>query len=234
MIVADADPFAAERSDRLSASASGALRGRIAVPGDKSISHRALILAALAEGESRIEGLLEGQDVLATAAAVRAFGASVERRGDARIVEGGAWRSPEGDDRLRQFGHRRAAADGRGRRLSDRGDLHRRRLAARPADGAGARAARPMGARFEGGDRLPVTLHGGSLHGLCFVNDKASAQVKSAILLAGLRAKGEVEVIEPRAEPRPYRDDAPGVRLRGRDRRRKAAGARSGSASTAP
>ena len=54
-----------------------------------------------------------------------------------------------------------------------------------------------MGARFEGGDRLPVTLQGGSLHGLFFLNEKASAQVKSAILLAGLRATGEVEVTEP-------------------------------------
>ena len=95
MIVADADPFAAERSDRLGAWAGGALRGRIAVPGDKSISHRALILAALAEGESRIEGLLEGDDVLATEAAVRAFGASVEQSGSTRIVRGCEWRSPE-------------------------------------------------------------------------------------------------------------------------------------------
>ena len=197
MIVADANPFAAERSDRLSASASGALRGRIAVPGDKSISHRALILAALAEGESRIEGLLEGQDVLATEAAVRAFGASVERRGNARIVKGGAWRSPEGDIDCGNSGTAArllmGAAAGFPIQATFTGDAS---LSARPM----ARVLAPlglMGARFEDGDRLPVTLHGGSLHGLFFVNDKASAQVKSAILLAGLRAKGEVEVIEP-------------------------------------
>ena len=64
----------------------GPLRGRIRVPGDKSISHRALMLSALAVGESRISGLLEGEDVLATAAAMRAMGAQIER------VGAGEWR----------------------------------------------------------------------------------------------------------------------------------------------
>ena len=68
------------------AEASGPLRGRVEVPGDKSISHRALILGALAVGETRISGLLEGQDVLDTGRAMRAFGATVERTG------AGAWR----------------------------------------------------------------------------------------------------------------------------------------------
>src|SRR5579884_1605101 len=62
------------------------LKGRVRAPGDKSISHRALILGALAHGETRIEGLLEGEDVLATARAMRAFGAGVERQGE------GVWR----------------------------------------------------------------------------------------------------------------------------------------------
>ncbi|HET9068825.1 MAG TPA: 3-phosphoshikimate 1-carboxyvinyltransferase, partial [Amaricoccus sp.] len=68
------------------AEASGPLKGRVEVPGDKSISHRALILGALAVGETRISGLLEGQDVLDTGRAMRAFGATVERTG------AGAWR----------------------------------------------------------------------------------------------------------------------------------------------
>jgi 3-phosphoshikimate 1-carboxyvinyltransferase len=68
--------------DRLAAAPSKGLSGHIAVPGDKSISHRALILGGMAEGETRIEGLLEGQDVLHTAAAVRALGAKVTRLGD--------------------------------------------------------------------------------------------------------------------------------------------------------
>src|SRR3954468_12004861 len=65
-------------------SASGALRGRVTVPGDKSISHRALMFAGLAVGETRIEGLLEGEDVLRTAAAMRALGAEVVRDGAGR------------------------------------------------------------------------------------------------------------------------------------------------------
>src|ERR1700710_1915625 len=70
----------------MSISARGPLRGTVRVPGDKSISHRALMLSALAVGESRIEGLLEGEDVLATAAAMRAMGALIERGQD------GVWR----------------------------------------------------------------------------------------------------------------------------------------------
>ena len=76
---------------------SAALRGDVQVPGDKSISHRALILGGLATGETRIRGLLEGDDVLNTARAVRALGASVERVGAGEWRIGGArWRSPDG------------------------------------------------------------------------------------------------------------------------------------------
>ncbi len=77
----------APASRPLRASASGPLKGRVSVPGDKSISHRALMLGAIAVGETRIEGLLEGEDVLSTAAAMRAFGATVTRDGP------GAWRA---------------------------------------------------------------------------------------------------------------------------------------------
>ena len=221
MIVADADPFAAERSDRLSASASGALRGRIAVPGDKSISHRALILAALAEGESRIEGLLEGQDVLATEAAVQAFGASIERRDGARIVQGRRLAFARRSGRLRQFGHRRAPADGRRRRLPDPRDLHRRRLAARPADGAGARAARADG-RPVRGRRSPAGHPPGRLAARPVLHQRqglGAGQVGDPAGRAARQGRGRGDRAE--AEPRPYRADAPGVRLRGRNGRGK-------------
>src|SRR5690348_2759884 len=81
----------------MKSSSSGPLTGKVRVPGDKSISHRALILGGLARGETRITGLLEGQDVLHTAEAVRAFGADVERIavGEWR-VRGGDWRNPQG------------------------------------------------------------------------------------------------------------------------------------------
>jgi len=174
--------------DRLTARASGPLAGVIDIPGDKSMSHRALILAGLAHGETRISGLLEGDDVLRTAAAVAALGAEVERTGDGewRVV-GAAWRSM-------------GAVAGLPIEVTFTGDesLSRRPMS-RVLD-----PLRTMGARVvaaEGG-RMPVTISGGALGGIRFVNEKASAQVKSAILLAGLRADGAVEV----NEPKPTRD----------------------------
>src|SRR5687768_3240919 len=71
------------------------MSGEVAIPGDKSCSHRALILGAMAEGETRIAGLLESADVLATMRAVEAFGISIERAGDDWIVHGGPWQSPD-------------------------------------------------------------------------------------------------------------------------------------------
>ena len=103
------------------------LQGRVRVPGDKSISHRALILGALTVGETTIGGLLEGEDVLHTADAMRALGARVERTGE------GAWRihgvgvggfaAAGGAARFRQFRHRLPAGDRRGRRRAGHGDL---------------------------------------------------------------------------------------------------------------
>ena len=182
---------------RLTARSGTPLHGRTAVPGDKSISHRALILAGMAEGESRIAGLLEGQDVLHTAAAVRALGARVERDGEGWRVTGAEWCSPREivDCGNSGTGARLllGAAAGYPINATFTGDASLRgRPMSRVLD-----PLRAMGARFEGEDRLPVTVHGGELTGTRYVNAKASAQVKSAILLAGLRADGPVEVVEP-------------------------------------
>jgi 3-phosphoshikimate 1-carboxyvinyltransferase len=187
-------------SDRLRASASPGLKGSTAVPGDKSISHRALILGGMAEGETHITGMLEGQDVLHTAAAVRALGADVEQLGEGRWrVRGAAWRSPSEtiDAGNSGTGVRLLMGAVAGFPIEVRftGD---KSLCSRPMNRV-LDPLREMGAHAgtnEGG-RLPVILHGGHLHGMRFVNAKASAQVKSAILLAGLRAQGEVEVVEP-------------------------------------
>jgi 3-phosphoshikimate 1-carboxyvinyltransferase len=182
---------------RFTASPSAGLTGNIEVPGDKSISHRSLILGGLATGETRISGLLEGDDVLHTASAVHAFGAAVERvaPGEWR-VRGTEWRSPAGpiDCGNSGTGVRLLMGAAAGLTLSATftGDAS---LSSRPMERVLA-PLRAMGARTEG-STLPVTIHGGGLHGLGFVNEKASAQVKSAILLAGLRASGLVEVIEP-------------------------------------
>ncbi|WP_114954814.1 3-phosphoshikimate 1-carboxyvinyltransferase [Sphingosinicella terrae] len=198
MSVATIPPAASAAADTLRSEATSGLEGAITVPGDKSISHRALILGGLAEGETRISGLLEGQDVLDTAAAVRALGASVERRGGVWHVTGAEWRSPGAviDCGNSGTGVRllMGAVAGLPVRATFTGDES---LRGRPM-GRVLDPLREMGARFEGGDRLPVTVEGGGLRGLRFVNEKASAQVKSAILLAGLHADGAVEVIEPK------------------------------------
>ena len=175
-----------------------ALRGDVQVPGDKSISHRALILGGLATGETRIRGLLEGDDVLNTARAVRALGASVERVGPGEWRIGGArWRSPDGPIDCGNSGTGArllmGAVAGHSIEAQFVGDAS---LSRRPMERV-LGPLREMGAKAEG-VRLPVTIRGGQLGGIRYLNDKASAQVKSAILLAGLRTDADVEVIEPR------------------------------------
>lgn len=187
----------------LTAKRGGPLRGRVRAPGDKSISHRSLILGALATGVTEIEGLLEGDDVLRTAAAMRAFGAKVERLGEGRWrVEGQGGFTEPGD--VIDCGNA-----GTGVRLI-----------------MGAMAGFPFAATFTGDDslrgrpmrrvlgpleqmgvtwigrsngRLPLTLQGGALRRLSYRLPEPSAQVKSAVLLAGLHADGGAEVIEPEA-----------------------------------
>ena len=178
-------------------SPSGALMGTVGVPGDKSISHRALILGGMANGETRITGLLEGDDVLHTAKAVRALGADVERIGTGEWrVRGADWKSPDAPVDCGNSGTGArllmGAAAGFPIEVTFTGDAS---LSGRPMERV-LGPLRAMGARPEG-STLPVTIRGGGLHGISFVNEKASAQVKSAILLAGLRADGDVEVVEP-------------------------------------
>ena len=185
----------------LTSRASGALRGRIRAPGDKSISHRALILGALAQGVTRIEGLLEGDDVLRTARAMAAFGAEVSRIGEGhwRVVGAGGLAEPAD---VVDFGN-----SGTGVRLamgavagfpiaaSFTGDASlRKRPMRRITDPLEQMGARQLG---RDGGRLPLTLRGGELRHIRYRLPVASAQVKSAVLLAGLRADGGVEVIEP-------------------------------------
>lgn len=178
-------------------SPSGPLTGAMEVPGDKSISHRALILGGLARGETRIVGLLEGDDVLNTAKAVRALGAEVERIGAGEWrVRGTEWRSPAAPVDCGNSGTGArllmGAAAGFTIEATFTGDAS---LSGRPMERV-LGPLRAMGASTDG-STLPVTIRGGSLHGISFVNEKASAQVKSAILLAGLRADGDVEILEP-------------------------------------
>jgi len=187
--------------DRLKATPGHALRGRVRAPGDKSISHRALILGAMASGVTEIEGLLESADVLATAEAARAFGAKVERLGEGRWrVEGrGGFAEPSGviDCGNAGTGVRLLMGAAAGYSIATRfdGDASLRK---RPM----GRVTGPlelMGARFETteGGRVPLTVHGGGLKGIDYRLPVASAQVKSAVLLAGLNAEGATTVTEP-------------------------------------
>ena len=181
------------------------LRGRFRAPGDKSISHRALILAAMAEGGTAIAGLLESDDVLATAAAIQALGADVRRRGpgDWRVTGRGCLVAPRGVIDCGNSGTAcrllMGAVAGYPIRARFDGDASLRK---RPMD----RVIAPltlMGATVEGaGTRLPLEVTGGEIEGIDFVPPAASAQVKSAILLAAMNATGETTV----TEPRPTRD----------------------------
>jgi 3-phosphoshikimate 1-carboxyvinyltransferase len=191
----------------LTARSGGPLRGRVRVPGDKSISHRALIFGALAVGETRIAGLLEGEDVLCTANAMRALGATVERTGE------GAW-SVHGVG-VGGFAAPAAALDfgnsGTGCRLV-MGAVGGCPIAA-TFDGDASLRKRPMrrildplvqmGARAiaaADGGRLPLRLQGArDPVPIEYRTPVASAQIKSAVLLAGLAAPGATTVIEAEA-----------------------------------
>lgn len=187
----------------LKSAPAGALRGIVRAPGDKSISHRSMILGALASGTTTVEGLLEGDDVLATARAMQAFGARIEREGVGRWrIEGqGGFQEPTDviDCGNAGTGVRliMGAAAGFAMCATFTGDSS---LRSRPMGRVLDPLAR-MGATWLGRDkgRLPLTLKGGNLRGLNYTLPMASAQVKSAVLLAGLHAEGGVEVIEPEA-----------------------------------
>jgi len=191
----------------LESRSSGPLSGKVRVPGDKSISHRALILGALSVGESRISGLLEGEDVLNTAKSMRALGARVERTGDfAWKVDGvgvGGFAQPE---KPLDFGN-----SGTGCRLV-MGAVAGCPISA-VFDGDASLRSRPMrrildplelmGARagdIREGGRLPLTLSGARYPvPITYKTPVASAQIKSAVLLAGLSAPGTTTVIEQEA-----------------------------------
>jgi 3-phosphoshikimate 1-carboxyvinyltransferase len=184
-----------------------AIRGDIAVPGDKSVSHRALLLGAIADGGSEIDGFGASKDTLSTAAAVRALGAGVEVEGERVRVEGvglRGLREPGGPldcgnagTLMRLLPGILAGQEGRFELIGDES------LSTRPMERI-AEPLRAMGARVETDDgHAPVVVEGGSLEPVRWTLPVASAQVKSAILLAGLYADGGPTVV---VEPSPTRD----------------------------
>jgi 3-phosphoshikimate 1-carboxyvinyltransferase len=179
------------------------LAGEVRVPGDKSISHRALMFGALAVGQTRISGLLEGEDVLRTAAAMRALGAEIWRDGADWLVAGRGIGGLTAPDDILDMGNSGTAA----RLLSGilashdifavmSGDASLRRRPMRRV----IEPLRACGAVFTArpGDKLPMSIQGArDALPLTYTLPVASAQVKSAILLAGLNARGVTEVTEP-------------------------------------
>ncbi|NJK60487.1 MAG: 3-phosphoshikimate 1-carboxyvinyltransferase [Oscillatoriales cyanobacterium SM2_1_8] len=189
----------------LTVSARSPLRGRIAVPGDKSISHRALMLGSLAEGETTIRGLLLGEDPRSTAACFRALGAEISELNSELVrVRGiglGNLQEPadildagnSGTTMRLMLGILASHPD---RFFAITGD---RSLRSRPM-GRVAEPLRQMGARIwgrEGGKLAPLAVWGEKLQPRAYQSPVASAQVKSCLLLAGLMVDGETSVTEP-------------------------------------
>ncbi len=182
----------------------GSVTGALRVPGDKSISHRSIMLGAIADGSTTIDGFLEGEDALATLNAFRAMGVRIDGPDNGRVVVHGVGRdglkAPEGELYVGNSGtSMRLLAGllaGQTFTATMTGDVS---LSKRPM-GRVADPLRLMGAEVTTGegDRPPLTVHGGSaLKGIHYDLPMASAQVKSCLLLAGLYASGETSVTEP-------------------------------------
>lgn len=176
-------------------------RGRFRLPGDKSISHRAAILGAMAQGRTRIENYSEAADCASTLACLRALGVAIERDGALVTVASAGvdgWRAPaavldceNSGSTIRMLA---GALAGRPFRSVLTGDASLQR---RPVERV-AVPLRAMGASVATtADRPPLTIDGGRLRGIDYVLPVASAQVKTAVLLAGLQAEGETRVSEP-------------------------------------
>jgi 3-phosphoshikimate 1-carboxyvinyltransferase len=177
----------------------GRVRSRVRVPGDKSISHRALVLNAVAEGTATVRGLAPGADVGATLGTLEALGVTIERLGDdtVRVTGGAHWRAKQPIDCQNSGTTARLLLGLLASRASAPvtviGDQS---LSRRPMRRV-VKPLRRMGAEIEPADTLPLTVTGRPLTGAEHHLDVASAQLKTALLLAGLAADGLTMVIEP-------------------------------------
>ena len=179
------------------------IAGEVSVPGDKSISHRALMLGAVASGTTRVTGFLEGEDCLATLRTVAALGVDVRRPGPGEVEIDGVgldgFRAPAGPLDMGNAGTAMRLFMGLLSSQSfDSVLVGDESLMRRPMERV-AKPLREMGAKIDTSDgRPPVRIAGGArLHGIRYEMPVASAQVKSAVLLAGLRAEGRTTVVEP-------------------------------------
>ncbi len=179
------------------------LEGSVRLPGDKSLSHRAVILGTLARGKTRVRNFLRSEDCLRTVEACRAIGSEIECRGARLTIRGAGSSSLREPDRVIDAGNSGTTMRLMAGLLAAQpffcvltgDDSLRRRPMRRGAD-----PLRAMGAQIwgrEGGDKAPLAIQGGPLTGMVHDLPVPSAQVKSALLLAGLRARGSTEVREP-------------------------------------
>jgi len=177
------------------------VHGTSRVPGDKSISHRALFVAALARGQSGLTGLLPSEDVKSTARVLRQLGVAVSavRSGCLVTVHGARYRAPRvvlhcgNSGTTARLGLGSIAGHPLRARLTGDASLRRRPM------GRVVEPLRSMGATFagDGAGTLPLTVRGGRLHGITYASPVASAQVKSALLLAALAGRVPVTITEP-------------------------------------
>ncbi|MEK6775573.1 MAG: 3-phosphoshikimate 1-carboxyvinyltransferase [bacterium] len=189
--------------EQLTVEHSKGIRGEITVPGDKSISHRAVILGSIADGMTEVTGLLRGEDSLNTLRAFQKMGVEIKESGDRILIRGAGLRGLKEPVEVLDMGN-----SGTGIRLLSgllagqdlfavlAGDAS---LGQRPM-GRVTRPLRQMGAKIFGRDDgclAPLAIQGSELHGIDYVSPVASAQVKSALLLAGLNAEGRTSVTEP-------------------------------------
>ena len=190
----------------LGTTAGRSLRGRVRVPGDKSISHRALLFGAIAEGTTRIEGLLPAEDPLSTAACLRAMGVEVSpiEAGQPVLVQGVGLDGFQEPSSILDCGNSGTTmrlmlgllAGRSGRHFVLTGDDSLRRRPMKRVGGPLAEMGATIAGR-QGGNLAPLAIQGQALRGAVIRTPVASAQVKSALLLAALTAEGPTTVIEP-------------------------------------
>ena len=190
----------------LGTTAGRSLRGRVRVPGDKSISHRALLFGAIAEGITRIEGLLPAEDPLSTAACLRAMGVEVSpiEAGQPVLVHGVGLDGFQEPSSILDCGNSGTTmrlmlgllAGRRDRHFVLTGDDSLRRRPMKRVGGPLAEMGATIAGR-QGGNLAPLAIQGQALRGAVIRTPVASAQVKSALLLAALTAEGPTTVIEP-------------------------------------
>ncbi|RFU69101.1 3-phosphoshikimate 1-carboxyvinyltransferase [Bacillus sp. V59.32b] len=179
------------------------LNGTISIPGDKSISHRSIMFGALAEGETTISNFLAGADCLSTIDCFRKLGVKIEEDGSLIRVSGKGFNGLKQPEEMLDVGNSGTTIRlmlgilaGRSFTVTLAGDSS---IAKRPMTRV-VNPLRQMGAVIEGennGEYTPITSRGGKLQGITYELPMASAQVKSAVLLAGLQAEGETVIIEP-------------------------------------